>query len=145
LATAAYETIPAGAPYVATVYDLVIPGDLATLIIDQWASGGANEGFLLRADPSPQGDNRSLFVPDATDGPRLIVEYTPSGGTRPVLSFAHAGNGLIFSWTGEGFVLQHNADLSNPNGWSDVPSGDQSPVNLSIGASGNSFYRLRKP
>ena len=59
--------------------------------------------------------------------------------------FAHAGNGLIFSWTGEGFVLQHNADLSNPNGWSDVPSGDQSPVNLSIGASGNSFYRLRKP
>ncbi len=146
LATAAYETIPAGTPHVATVYELVIPGDLATPIIDQWASAGAaNEGFLLRADPSQQGDNRSLFVPDGADGPKLIVDFTRVGSTGPSLNFVRSGNQLTFTWTDEGFVLQQNPDLSNPNGWSNVAGGDQSPVNVTINGSSNDYYRLRKP
>ena len=143
LASVPYETILQGAPPVATVYDLVIPGELAAPIIAQWASGGVNEGFLLRAAAS-QGDNRSLFVPEGADGPKLIVEYTPIGAEAPTLQFSRAGNELTLTWTGEGLVLQQNSDLSDANGWRNVSGGNQAPYRVMLGVSGNNFYRLRK-
>src|SRR5439155_24085956 len=139
LASAPYQTVLQGAPPVATVYDLVIPGELAGSIIDQWASGGVNEGFLLRSNPG-QGDNRSLFVPEGVDGPKLIVEYTPA-----MLQVSRTGNDLTFTWPGGGYVLQQNSEVANPNGWSNVAGGDVAPYKVTPRTTGNSFYRLIRP
>ncbi|MCL5098503.1 MAG: immunoglobulin domain-containing protein, partial [Candidatus Omnitrophica bacterium] len=80
LASVAYSNAPLG-----TVYDLVIPAELAKSIIDQWSSGGVNEGFVLLAQPTSSADNRGIFIPDGPNAPQLIVDYTPrSGGSLTV-------------------------------------------------------------
>ncbi len=45
-------------------------------------------------------------------------------------------------WNGEGFSLQHSADLGAPGDWSDIAGATQSPVTVTNSAS--TFYRLRK-
>ncbi|HXP59202.1 MAG TPA: immunoglobulin domain-containing protein, partial [Dongiaceae bacterium] len=75
LASAPFQLTTSGE---GTMYDLVVPGSIAAQFISQWASGGVNEGFLLYADGSPDGDNRILFHCDGLHGPQLIVDYTPN-------------------------------------------------------------------
>ncbi len=75
LASVSYN--PANA--VGTVYDLEIPGSLATGLIAAWAGGGTNEGFLLRGvvPEGYAGDNRVLFYHQGVNGPKLIVQFIP--------------------------------------------------------------------
>ena len=62
-----------------TIYDLVIPGSIATDLIAAWASGTGNEGFLIRGvvPEGYAGDNRVLFYHEGANGPKLIVEFSP--------------------------------------------------------------------
>ena len=73
------------------------------------------------------------------------AEVGQSLALGPSIQFSRSGNQLTLSWSGTGFVLQQNADLSNPAGWSNVAGGTTSPVTVPISPSGNNYYRLRKP
>jgi hypothetical protein len=65
--------------------------------------------------------------------------------TSPTILFGAAAPGeIVLTWSGNGFVLQQNTDLSNPNGWVAAPSGINNPATNAIG-SGNVFYRLKWP
>jgi len=66
------------------------------------------------------------------------------GAVQPELRYVKSGDQLTFSWAGPGFKLQQNSDLANPAGWSDVPDGGSSPVNVTIGPD-NRFFRLIRP
>ena len=109
LAQLDYENNPTAATNpVGRTYDLVIPGNLATNIINQWASGGVNEGFSLRGERiAPTGDTRLLLFHAGPNAPELIVDYTPKSG---ILA-----------------ITQELADVS-------VGQGD--PVTFTIGAKG---------
>jgi hypothetical protein len=63
----------------------------------------------------------------------------------PQLQLAPSAPGqIVLQWTGTGFVLQQNTDLSSPTGWVNAPSGTANPATNEIG-SGNLFYRLKWP
>ncbi|MCL5099050.1 MAG: hypothetical protein M1608_16250, partial [Candidatus Omnitrophica bacterium] len=143
------NTLLASVPYqltpnpVGTVYDLVIPAELATPFLETWINGGVNEGFLLRANGSDLGDNHILFFADGPDAPQLIVDYIPVA--LPELSVAQSGNQLILSWTAAGYILQEKSDLSSTSNWVDVQGGSTSPVTVTIGQDTQKFYRLKMP
>lgn len=59
------------------------------------------------------------------------------------LTIARNGNQATILWGGTGFVLQQNADLQNPGGWSDVDGGTSAPFTVNLRA-GPTFYRLRR-
>ena len=61
----------------------------------------------------------------------------------PALSYSLAAGQLTLSWNGTGFVLQENSNLNNSSGWTDLPSGDLSPVSVNVGT-GSAFFRLEK-
>jgi hypothetical protein len=42
-------------------------------------------------------------------------------------------------------VLQQNTQVANVAGWTNVASGNISPVVISLPAAGANFYRLKKP
>jgi hypothetical protein len=63
----------------------------------------------------------------------------------PTLNFSVASGKLTLSWAPTGFVLQQNTQVANVAGWTNVVSGDISPVVISLPASGANFYRLKKP
>jgi hypothetical protein len=70
---------------------------------------------------------------------------SPATPASPKLLVGPSAPGqIVLSWTGTGFVLQKNTDLSNPNGWVTAPSGTANPATNAIGA-GNLFYRLKWP
>lgn len=75
-----------------------------------------------------------------------VVDW--SGAFNPaspqILFGAAAPGQIVLYWTGSGFVLQQNGDLSNPGGWVNAPSGTANPATNAIGA-GNLFYRLKWP
>jgi hypothetical protein len=78
--------------------------------------------------------------------PEQIAARFESGAivsTPPVLGVSRSGSQIVLSWSASGYKLQENADLTNAQGWIDVPNGGSSPVTLSIGA-GQKFYRLQK-
>ncbi len=107
LAQTAYADSPEGAPVAGTNYDLVISGALATTFIDPWSSGVTNEGFVLWAAPSPQGDNRLFIVPEGTGGPTLIVDYVAVTGlvaiiTQPTNVTVGEGGAASFSVSATG-------------------------------------------
>ena len=63
----------------------------------------------------------------------------------PTLNFSVAGGKLTLSWSPTGFVLQQKTQVANLAGWTNVASGDISPVVISLPAAGANFYRLKKP
>ena len=62
----------------------------------------------------------------------------------PRLTLVRTGNQISISWPGDGFVLQENANVANPAGWTDAAGGVASPVVVTVPASGMKFYRLRQ-
>lgn len=69
----------------------------------------------------------------------------PATPASPTLLLGPTAPGqIVLYWTGTGFVLQQNANLTDPNGWVNAPSGSANPATNAIGA-GNLFYRLKWP
>jgi hypothetical protein len=62
----------------------------------------------------------------------------------PDLFISRSGNDLLLTWTGAGYILQQNSSLAIPANWADITGATTSPVNITLPASGNNFYRLRK-
>jgi hypothetical protein len=67
-----------------------------------------------------------------------VIDTTP-----PYLISTIQGGALRMDWAGTGWVLQHNTDLNNPSGWTNVPAGNISPVIINP-ATGQDFFRLTK-
>lgn len=65
-------------------------------------------------------------------------------GLAPALSVAVADGQLNFTWSGSGYILQHNASVTELSGWTDLAGADRSPVELPLPASGMGYYRLRQ-
>jgi hypothetical protein len=64
---------------------------------------------------------------------------------RPTIWFGAAPAGQVsLHWSGTGFVLQQNPDLSNPGGWVNAPTGTNMPAVVPLGSS-SLFYRLKWP
>jgi hypothetical protein len=77
---------------------------------------------------------------------QIAAHYQAAFATvsSPVLTFSLQGGVMQISWPdGSGFMLQHNSDLTNANGWSDLPAGNISPVSVNANLS-QDFFRLRK-
>ena len=71
-----------------------------------------------------------------------IIDLSP---TPPALWFDTTPPGYItLHWSGSGFVLQQNPDLSNPAAWVNAPSGTNIPAVVPIAAD-SLFYRLKWP
>ena len=82
----------------------------------------------------------------AGDAP-TTVEYADYGDvvSGPItVNFTVADNVMTLTWDGDGLVLQSNDDVNNPDSWVNVPGGDVSGVEITIG-DGNSFLRLFQP
>jgi hypothetical protein len=80
----------------------------------------------------------------------LARKYGAANPTGPELSVAVGGGNVQLSWTQTaGFVLQHNSNISNAAGWTEVTApvvsaNGVNTVSVIIG-SGNDFFRLIKP
>jgi len=72
----------------------------------------------------------------------IVIDPPP---TPPTLWFEAVPAGSItLHWSGTGFVLQQNSDLSNAGGWVNAPTGTNMPAVVPLGGS-NLFYRLKWP
>lgn len=90
-------------------------------------------------------DELAIYGYDLT--PEQILAHYQAASVpvlRPHLTYTRQGGTLQISWTGgNGYLLQHNSNPANANGWTDLPSGNVSPVSVSAGSS-RDFFRLRK-
>jgi hypothetical protein len=83
-----------------------------------------------------------------TSGHWSLVAVSQSPGT-PKLTIWRSGNSVTISWPSPstGFVLQQNANVANPNGWSafgGTVSDNGTIRSVTINApAGNLFFRLR--
>jgi regulation of enolase protein 1 (concanavalin A-like superfamily) len=103
-------------------YTLDRPDMAGTLQVGLW------HGTFSANAAERQFDNFSLTTP-IMGGPSLTI--TCNRVTKQI----------AISWQGTGFKLQQATKLTDPAGWTDVPSGDTSPVILPIGAA-STFFRL---
>ena len=129
-----------------------------------WKSDGTSAGTVLAKDINPGAGhsnpfqllnvNGTLFfaADDGVHGAQLW-KYVPEPNVieRPVLNIARVGNQVALSWPANdsGYTLEANTDLSSSLNWSNGPGtptmvGNQYTFTNSV-ASGNQFYRLRKP
>ena len=74
---------------------------------------------------------------------RLAATQAPV--QQPTLGFSRSGNQLTLSWTGTGFMLEASPELRAGGSWTTVSGGGTSPVVVTIPATGNQYYRLKKP
>ena len=129
-----------------------------------WKSDGTAAGTVLVEDINPGAGhsdplpllnvNGTLFftADDGVHGVQLWKYVSePNVIERPVLNIARVGNQVALSWPANdsGYTLEANTDLSSSLNWSNGPGtptmvGNQYTFTNSV-ASGNQFYRLRKP
>jgi hypothetical protein len=60
------------------------------------------------------------------------------------IAIVRQGNQVQLSWEGKGFVLEKNATLTNPAGWTPVEGLSGNTATVPIGT-GNEFFRLKTP
>jgi hypothetical protein len=93
-------------------------------------------------------DNGATFFCELTAGTltaqSATAKLTVIDTTLPYLNSAIQSGTLRMDWAGTGWVLQHNSNLADPAGWSNVPAGNVSPVTVNPGL-GRDFFRLTKP
>jgi hypothetical protein len=82
------------------------------------------------------------FFSTALSAEAIQAHYGALVKAAPTLRYQKTGNQLSLSWIGTSFKLQANANLANAAGWQAVPGGDTSPVSVTIGATGQQFFRL---
>ena len=79
-------------------------------------------------------------VLDATE----VAEVKAGLSLPPALSYTRQGNQLTITWTASGYILQQNSSLSSPAGWVDIPGATTGTTTITIPATGQNFYRLKK-
>lgn len=121
--------------------DSAPPANLTAAHIGAWLGF---DGLLYRYFDG-QVDELAIYA-TALSANRIAAHYQAAAlpVVGPTLQYTVAAGSLTLSWTGSGFVLQQNSDLSKPAGWTNVPAGDTSPVTLTPSA-GDQFFRLEKP
>ena len=72
----------------------------------------------------------------------MVVHYVRVFQSRPALTAVPANGAVGLSWNAPNFILQTNADLTNPAGWGDVPDASNSPATINLGGD-RQFFRLR--
>lgn len=117
-------------------------------------SGGlvAGDSFTIVNAGSHTGNFTSII---GSPGANLAWQFNPATGVLsviatavnpPTLNYSVAGNTLTLSWTEPGFKLIGQTNSVNAglgSSWGDVPSGNASPVNVTIDpANGSVFFGL---
>jgi hypothetical protein len=76
--------------------------------------------------------------------PSAEVSAMPPPAPPTLWLGAVSGDQISLHWSGSGFVLQQNPDMSSQLAWVNAPSGTNMPAVVPI-AAGNLFYRLKWP
>ena len=119
------------------------PGGSATRPISFFDTGGLyggagfDQNFYRFMDG--QIDEVAIYA-TALPPERIAAHYLAA--ITPRLNFTRLPTLLLFSWEGEGFILQQTTNLANPS-WTDIPTSIPSPYGVSI-QPGQRFFRLRK-
>ena len=87
-----------------------------------------------------------VFALDTSGTPNTttVDSFRASLFTGPKLNVTASSGNLTFTWNVVGTGLESNTDLSNPTGWTAVPSASASPYVISIPTSGSKFYRIAR-
>lgn len=118
-----------------------MPVNLSPALIGAWL--GFDVNFYRFIDG--QIDEMAIYA-TALTADRIAAHYAAASApvTAPPIAVSIQGVTVQISWTGgSGFMLQHNSDLNNPAGWTDLPGGNTSPLSISTAVS-HDFFRLRK-
>jgi hypothetical protein len=83
--------------------------------------------------------NRTLSVAEIN---QLMVSGVPA--LPPTLSTSVAGKQLTITWSQSGFILQQNGKVNNAPGWADITGATNGTYTVTLPATGDNFYRLRK-
>jgi len=103
---------------------------------------GAMAADLFRNSSTSQTTSGAPTANYVVDWSGTVPSVAPAS---PTLLLGPAAPGqIVLYWTGTGFVLQQNSDLTNPSGWVTAPSGTANPATNATGA-GSLFYRLKWP
>lgn len=62
----------------------------------------------------------------------------------PTLTIRLTGNEVTITWPGSGYILQQNNALNNAAGWADMPNATSGTATVTVPATGNNYYRLKK-
>lgn len=109
-------------------------------------SGATTPTLTLTAVSQTDAGNYSVVVSNAAGtATSAVASLTVIDPPPPMLWFEAAPAGQVsLYWSGTGFVLQQNADVSDPGSWLNAPTGTNMPAVVPIGGS-NLFYRLKWP
>jgi uncharacterized repeat protein (TIGR03803 family) len=136
--SAARETITYanGRPFATNLFATAVPVNLTEAHIGEFTGSPSNwfDGEI---------DEFALYG-KVLPASRLQAHYRAVIG-NPVLVSTQATDTLVFSWTGPGFRLEENPNLSNVAAWTPVIGGSNSPVSVRINSSANQFFRLKLP
>lgn len=115
------------------------------------ASINDGEEFSLRFFGGPDIEINQFYSTTAAGGTvyflddvRVRAPQVSAAPGDPELRYSVAGMVLTLTWDADGFNLQWNEDLNNPDGWTDLADGGASPVDIDID-DGSLFLRLIKP
>jgi len=72
------------------------------------------------------------------------IDFSGATEKPPLLSLERLGSDVVLSWSGTGFNVQTNLDVTTPAGWGNVPGATTSPYTNPLPAVGNSYFRLKK-
>ena len=83
--------------------------------------------------------NRTLSVAEIN---QLMVGGVPV--LPPTISTSVMGKQLTITWSQSGFILQQDGQVNNAPGWADITGATTGTYTVTLPATGNNFYRLRK-
>ena len=83
--------------------------------------------------------NRTLSVAEIN---QLMVSGVPP--LPPSLTTSVTNKQLTVSWSQSGYILQQNGKVNNAAGWADISGATNGTYSVTLPATGDDFYRLRK-
>jgi hypothetical protein len=138
-----------GAAYSGTLADMAqdLDGDVLTFAKESgpgWLMMAGNG--TLSGTPGGNDTGTNEWIVSVTDGVAtnasvLHINVLAGGSPSPVLAINQAGANVVLSWSGSGYTLQRNTNLTSSAGWVALPG--TSPVTNGI-ENRASFYRLKQ-
>lgn len=83
--------------------------------------------------------NRMLDVAEIN---QLMASGVPD--LAPSLAISLTGDQVTISWPGTGYILQQNSSVDNASAWADMQNATSGTVTVTVPATGNNYYRLKK-